>query len=159
MNIDTTFDRQTDLKDNSLRTNMNIVNIQTNDIFILIDSNFATAEEKAIVNAKIMTKSRNDLDSNSSLKFNDTVIERQENDIHLRQIAQFDHFQFVKIVNFIIFNFKNKIKFALISKKQYVVTTSSRSVYRIYLSIEDFIRFIFRSSINWDFVKEYRDFE
>ncbi len=148
MNIDTTFDRQTDLKDNSLRTNMNIVNIQTNDIFILIDSNFATAEEKAIVNAKIMTKSRNDLDSNSSLKFNDTVIERQENDIHLRQIAQFDHFQFVKIVNFIIFNFKNKIKFALISKKQYVVTTSSRSVYRIYLSIEDFIRFIFRSSIN-----------
>jgi hypothetical protein len=49
--------------------------MQTNDILILIDSNFAVAKEKTIVNAKIMIKSRNDLDSNSSLKFNDTIIE------------------------------------------------------------------------------------
>jgi hypothetical protein len=94
--------------------------MQTNDIFILIDSNFAIAKEKTIVNAKIMIKSRNDLDLNSSLKFNDTVIERQENDIYLRQIAQSDYLQLVKIVDFIIINFKDKIKIALISKKQYV---------------------------------------
>ncbi len=64
------------MKNNSLCTNMSIVNMQTNDILILINSNFAIAKEKAIVNAKIMIKSRNDLDSNSSLKFNDTIVER-----------------------------------------------------------------------------------
>jgi hypothetical protein len=36
--------------------------MQTNNILILIDSNFAAAKKKAIINAKIMTKSRNSLD-------------------------------------------------------------------------------------------------
>jgi hypothetical protein len=94
--------------------------MQTDDIFILINSNFAAAKEKAIVNAKIITKCRNDLDSNSSLKFNDTVIERQENDIYLRQIAQSDHLQSIKIVDFTTINFRDKVRLALISKKQYV---------------------------------------
>jgi hypothetical protein len=86
MKHDTLSDLHTDLKDDSLRTNMSIVNMQTNDILILANSNFATAKEKTIVDAKIMIKLRNDLDSNSSLKFNNTVIERQENDIYLKQI-------------------------------------------------------------------------
>ncbi len=76
MKIDTSSDLQTDLKDDHLRTDMNVVDMQTNDILILIDSNFAAAKEKAIINAKIMTKSRDNLESNSSLKFNDTIIER-----------------------------------------------------------------------------------
>jgi hypothetical protein len=84
MKIDTLFDLQTDLKDDLLRTNMSIVNMQTNDILILIDSNFATAKKKAIIDAKIMIKSRNNLDFNFSLKFNDTIIERQEKDIYLK---------------------------------------------------------------------------
>jgi hypothetical protein len=121
MKIDTSFDLQTDLKDDLLlRTNMNIVNMQTNDILILINSNFAIAKKKAIIDVKIMFKSRDNLESNSSLKFNDTIIERQENDIYLRQIFQFDHFQLIKEINIAIINFKNKIKIALISKKQYV---------------------------------------
>ncbi len=91
MKIDASFDLQTSLKDMSFRTNINIVDMQTNDTLILIDSKFAVAKKKAIVDAKIMTKSRNDLDSNSSLKFNDTVIERHENDTYLKQIAQSDH--------------------------------------------------------------------
>jgi hypothetical protein len=86
MKIDTSFDLQTDLKDDHLRTNMSIVGMQTNDILILVDSNFAAAKEKAITDAKIMIKSRDNLESNSSLKLNDTIIERQENDIYLRQI-------------------------------------------------------------------------
>jgi hypothetical protein len=85
MKIDTSSDLQTDLKDDLLfRTNKNIVNIQTNDILILIDSNFAIAKKKAIIDAKIMIKSRDNLESNFSLKFNDTIIERQKNDIYLR---------------------------------------------------------------------------
>jgi hypothetical protein len=95
MKIDTSSDLQTDLKDDHLRTDMSIVNMQTNDILILVDSNFATAKEKAIIDAKIMTKSRDHFDSNFSLKFNDTIIERQENDIYLRQISQFDHLQLI----------------------------------------------------------------
>jgi hypothetical protein len=120
MKIDTSLNLQTNLKNDLLRTNMNIVNMQTNDILILIDSNFAVAKEKAIIDAKIMSKSRNNLESNSSLKFNDTIIKRQQNDIYLRQISQFNHFQLIKNINIAIINFKNKIRFALTSKKQYV---------------------------------------
>ncbi len=72
-------------------TDMSIVDMQTDDTLMLIDKNFATAEEKTITDAKIMIKSRNSLDSNFSLKFNDTIIERQENDIYLKQLSQFDH--------------------------------------------------------------------
>ncbi len=101
-----------------LHTNTNIVNMQTNDIMILIDSNFAAAKEKAIVDDKIMIKSRDDLDSNFSLKFNDTIIELQENVIYLKQISQSNYLQLIKIVDFIIINFKDKIKLALTSKKR-----------------------------------------
>jgi hypothetical protein len=128
MKIDTSSDLQTDLKDNFLRTDMSIVYMQTNNTLILIDSKFAAAKEKTIVDAKIMIKSRDDLDSIFSLKINDTVIERQENGIYLKQIVQFDHFQFVKIVDFIIIRFRNKIKLVLISKKQYVVQRA-REIY------------------------------
>jgi hypothetical protein len=91
--IDTSSDLQTDLKDDHLRTDMSIVNMQTNDILILIDSNFAVAKKKAIIDAKIMIKSRNNLESNFSLKFNDTIIERQETT-----------FIWNKFFNLIIFN-------------------------------------------------------
>jgi hypothetical protein len=94
--------------------------MQTNDILILIDFNFAAAKKKAITDVKIMIKSRDNLESNSSLKFNDTIIECQENDIYLRQIFQFDHFQLIKDVDIVIISFKSKIKHVLISKKQYV---------------------------------------
>jgi hypothetical protein len=78
MKIDTSSDFQTDLKDDLLlRTDMSIVEMQTNDILILANSNFAAAKKKAIIDAKIMIKSRDNLESNFSLKFNDTIIERQ----------------------------------------------------------------------------------
>jgi hypothetical protein len=120
MKIDTSSDLQTDLKDDHLCTDMSIVDMQTNDILILANSNFAAAKKKAIIDAKIMIKSRDNLESNSSLKFNDTIIECQENDIYLRQIFQSDHFQLIKDVDIAIINFRNKIRLALISKKQYV---------------------------------------
>jgi hypothetical protein len=120
MKIDTSFDLQTHLKDDRSRTNMSIVDMQTNDILILIDSNFAAAKNKAIIDAKIIIKSRNNLESNSSLKFNDTIIERQENDIHLRQISQSDHLQQIKDVDIATISSKDKIRFALTSKEQYV---------------------------------------
>ncbi len=107
---------------------MSIVDMQTNDILILIDLNFAAAKEKAITDAKIMIKSRNNLDSNSSLKFNDTIIERHENDVYLRQIFQSDHLQLVQDLNIAITSFRDKIRLALISKEQYV-TQRARDAY------------------------------
>ncbi len=75
-----------------------------------------------------MTKSRDDLDSNVSLKFNDAIIERQENNIYLRQISQFNHFQLIQNVDTTITNSKDKIRLALISKEQYV-TQQARNAY------------------------------
>jgi hypothetical protein len=118
MKIDTSSDLQTNLKDDSLCTNMSIVDMQMNDILMLINSNFAVAKEKVIVVATVMTKSRNDLDFNSLLKFNDKIIERQQNVIYLKQIFQLNHLQLIKIVNFITVSFKSKIRIALISRKQ-----------------------------------------
>jgi hypothetical protein len=121
MKIDTSSDLQTNLKDDFfLRTNISIVDMQTNDILILIDSNFAIAKEKAIIDAKIIIKSRDNLDSNFPLKFNDTIIERQENDIYFKQISQFDHFQLIQHINIAIISSRDRIKLALISKEQYV---------------------------------------
>jgi hypothetical protein len=113
-----------------LHTDMSIVDIQIDDTLILIDLNFATAKNKAIIDVKIMTKLRDNLDSNSSLKFNDTIIERQENDIdiYLRQISQSEHLQLIQNVNIAITSSKDKIRFALISKEQYV-TQRARSAY------------------------------
>jgi hypothetical protein len=128
MKFDTSSNLQTDVKDDSLRTDMSIVDMQTNDILILVNSNFAAVKKKAITDVKIMTKSRNSLDSNSSLNFNDMIIDRQENDIYLRQISQSDHFQLIQDIDIAIISSKDKIRFALTSKEQYV-TQRARNAY------------------------------
>jgi hypothetical protein len=128
MKIDTSSDLQISLKNDHLHTDMSIVDMQIDDTLILTDLNFATAKKKAIIDAKIMTKSRDHLDSNFSLKFNDTIIERQENDIYLRQISQSEHLQLVQNVDIAITSSRDKIRLALISKEQYV-TQRARSAY------------------------------
>ncbi len=107
---------------------MKIVDMQIDNTLILIDANFAIAEKKTIINVKIMIKSRNCFDSNFSLKFNDTIIERQENDIYFRQSSQSDHLQLIQNVDIANTSSKNKIKLALISKEQYV-TQRARNAY------------------------------
>jgi hypothetical protein len=102
--------------------------MQIDDTLIFVDANFAIAKEKIIIDVKIMIKSRDCLDSNSSLKFNDTILERQENDIYFRQISQSDHFQLIQNVDIEITSSRNKIRFALISKEQYV-THRARNAY------------------------------
>ncbi len=133
MKIDTSSIFQINLKNdhfhkNHFHTNMKIVDMQIDDTLIFVDANFAVAEKKTIINVKIMIKSRDCFNSNSSLKFNDTIIERQENDIYFRQISQFDHFQLIQNVDIAITSSRNKIRLALISKKQYV-TQRARSAY------------------------------
>ncbi len=128
MKIETSSILQISLKNDHSHTNMSIVDMQTDDILILVDLNFATAEKKTIIDVKIMTKSRNHLDLDFSLKFNDTIIERQENDIYLRQISQSDHLQLIQNVDIAIISSKDKVRFALTSKEQYV-TQRARDAY------------------------------
>ncbi len=61
--------------------------MQTDDIFILADQSFAIIEEETIHLVKIMIKTREQLISNSSLKFNDIKIERFDSNesIYYRQ--------------------------------------------------------------------------
>jgi hypothetical protein len=127
MKIETSSILQISLKNDHSHTNMNIVDMQTNDILILIDLNFATAKKKTIIDVKIMIKSRDHLDSNSSLKFNDTIIERQENDSYFRQISQFDHFQLIQNVDIAIISSRSKVRLALISKEQYVIQRARKA--------------------------------
>ncbi len=87
---------------------------------MLIDLKFADAKEKAIVEVKIMTKSRKMLDLKISIKFNDTIIARFENEIYLNQIIQIDHLQQIKKINADTISSRDVIRLDLISKKQYV---------------------------------------
>jgi hypothetical protein len=97
-----------------------VINLQTNDILMLIDLKFADAKEKAMIEAKIMTKSRKILDSKILIKFNDTIIARLKNEIYLNQITQFDHLQHIKKFNADTINSRDMIRFDLTSKKQYM---------------------------------------
>jgi CMP-2-keto-3-deoxyoctulosonic acid synthetase len=55
---------------------MSIMSMQTDDTFILTDQSFAVVEKEAIHSAKMMTKTREQLIFENSLKFNDIRIER-----------------------------------------------------------------------------------
>jgi hypothetical protein len=61
-----------------------------------------------------MTKSRNNLDSYFLIKFNDTIIKRQENDIYMKQISQSDHLQLIQDIDIAIISFRDKIRLAFV---------------------------------------------
>ncbi len=70
-----------------IQINLRIMSMQTDDTLILVDQSFAVVKEEAIHSAKLMIKTREQLISNYSLKFNDTRIERIESNdtIYFRQ--------------------------------------------------------------------------
>jgi hypothetical protein len=131
--------------------------MQSDDTLILIDSKFAAAKEKTIVDAKIMTKSRNALDWKISIKFNDTIIARldsdsDENEIYLNHIIQLDHLQLIKIVKSDIINSRDMIKSELSFKEQYV-TQRARNVHltSICQSKASFDLFVVAQSVDHSF--------
>jgi hypothetical protein len=108
-----------------------VVNLQTNDILIFANQEFADKKEKAILEVKIMIKSQEKLDSKISIKFNDIIITRLENendDIYLNQITQSDHLQSIKKINVDTTSSREVIRFDFTSKKQYV-TQRTRDTY------------------------------
>ncbi len=99
------------------------MSMQIDDILILIDQSFAVVEKEAIHSVKIMIKTREQLISDNSLKFNDTRIERIESNdtIYFRQET---HIQDIQLINLtestIITSARDTIRAMLISRDQYI---------------------------------------
>jgi hypothetical protein len=104
--------------------------MQTDDTFILADQSFAVIENEAIISAKIMIKTREQLISNNSLKFNDIKIERLDSNesIYYRQKTHIQDIQLIQSIESIITNARSKVRIKLISRKQYV-TQRAREIY------------------------------
>ncbi len=106
-----------------IQTGLGIVSMQTEDTLILADQSFAVTEEEALITAKIMIKSRDQLILNKALKFNSTRIERIGSNevIYFRQET---HIQGIKLINSIEFTIINsdrdKIRTMLIFRNQYI---------------------------------------
>jgi hypothetical protein len=95
--------------------------MQTDDTLILVDQSFAVIEEEIIHSAKIMIKSREQLISDNSLKFNDIRIERVENDtIYFRQETHIQEIQLMQLIESIITSVRDKIRVMLILRDQYI---------------------------------------
>jgi hypothetical protein len=95
--------------------------MQTDDTLILADQSFVIAEKEAIHSTKIMIKSREQLISDNSLKFNDTKIERVENDtIYFRQETHIQEIQLMQLIEAIITNVRDKIRAMLTPRDQYI---------------------------------------
>jgi competence protein ComGF len=96
--------------------------MQTDDTLILADQSFAVVEKEAIHSAKIMTKTREQLTFENSLKFNDTRIERiDSNDtIYFRQETHIQDVQLIQSTDATITSARGKVRIKLTSRKQYV---------------------------------------
>jgi carbonic anhydrase/acetyltransferase-like protein (isoleucine patch superfamily) len=103
------------------------MSMQTDDTFILVDQSFAVVEDETIHSAKIMIKTREQLISNNSLKFNDIRIERLDSIdqnaiiIYFRQETHIQDIQLIQSIESIITDARNKVRTQLTSKKQYVI--------------------------------------
>jgi hypothetical protein len=113
---------------------MKIMSMQTDDIFILADQSFAIIEEETIHLVKIMIKTREQLISNSSLKFNDIKIERFDSNesIYYRQETHIQDIQLIQSIESIITSARSKVRIKLISRKQYV-TQRAREAYLTFI--------------------------
>jgi hypothetical protein len=97
--------------------------MQTDDTLILVDQSFAVVEEEAVHSAKIMIKTREQLTSINSLKFNDTRIERIESNdiIYFRQETHIQDIQLIDSVeSTIITSARDKVHIKLTLRDQYI---------------------------------------
>jgi hypothetical protein len=96
--------------------------MQIDDTLILADQSFVVVEEEAIISVKIMIKTREQLTSINSLKFNDTRIERIDPNevIYFRQETHIQDIQLIKVEFTIITNARDKIRAMLTFRDQYI---------------------------------------
>jgi hypothetical protein len=113
---------------------MSIVSMQTDDTLILADQSFAVVENETIISAKIMIKTREQLISNNSLKFNDIRIKRFDSNesIYYKQETHIQDIQLIQSIESIIISARDKMRIKLISRKQYV-TQRAREAYLTFI--------------------------
>jgi hypothetical protein len=98
--------------------------MQTDDTLILADQSFAVVEDEAIISAKIIIKTREQLISNNSLKFNDIKIERLDSIdersfiIYYRQETHIQDIQLIQSIESIIISARDKVRIKLILREQ-----------------------------------------
>ncbi len=112
---------------------MRIVNMQTDDTLILADQSFAVVEKEAIHSAKIMTKTREQLTFENSLKFNDIRIEQIDSHaIYFKQETHIQDIQLIQSIDTIITSARDKMRIKLTSREQYV-TQRAREAYLTFI--------------------------
>ncbi len=115
---------------------MKIVNMQIDDTLILADQSFAVVENEAIISSKIMIKTREQLISNNSLKFNDIKIERfdsiDQRIIYYRQKTHIQDVQLIQSIESIIISARDKVRIKLVFRKQYVIQRT-REIYLTFI--------------------------
>jgi hypothetical protein len=96
--------------------------MQIDDTLILTDQSFVVVEEEAIHSLRIMIKTREQLISNNSLKFNDIKIERFDSNesIYYRQKTHIQDIQLIQSIESIIISARDKVRIKLTSREQYV---------------------------------------
>jgi hypothetical protein len=102
---------------------MSIIDMQIDDTLILADQSFVVVENKAIILAKIMIKTRDQLIMNNLLKFNDTKIQRFDSNesIYYRQETHIQDIQLMQSIESIIISARDKMCIKLIYRKQYMI--------------------------------------
>ena len=98
-----------------------IVNLQTDNTFILIDKYFAEIKKIELHRIKLLIKFRKQLIIIISIKFNDDYLKQQNNSIFFNQDQLCQFFCSIKIQSINFINTKSMIKKLTISKNQYIV--------------------------------------
>ncbi len=158
----------------SFQIDLRIMSMQIDDTLILADQSFVVVEEEAIISVKIMIKTREQLTSINSLKFNDTRIERIDPNevIYFRQETHIQDIQLIKVEFTIITNARDKIRAMLTFRDQYIAqrtretylasicqSEASFDLFRAAQSIEIISNDItaLNKRLNWQIINQSRD--
>jgi hypothetical protein len=103
--------------------------MQIDNILILVNDEFVTEEEKELKSFDILHKDRNQLMSERSIKFNETIIDLSDESINLRQkIRSVENISLIQNQKASSTSFRETIRNQLSSKNQYV-TQRAREAY------------------------------
>jgi hypothetical protein len=119
-----------------------IVKIQTDDTLMKENKQFADLKENELQKAKITFKNREKLIKINSIKFNNEIISKNDQDLLLSQFKQFDQIKLINLSFSVdLISSRNQIRKSMIFKNQHV-TQRVRNAYIVTL---------FQSKASFDF--------
>jgi hypothetical protein len=117
------------INQSNLINHFGVIDIQTDDTFILADDDFVELEERKLARVALAFKKREKLISIISIKFNDDLIFLSDNSLLLTQSKQFDQIKLINLsfsVN--LTSSREEIRKMITLKDQYVAQRA-RDVY------------------------------